>query len=310
MRKVRPAVTVVMPVFWAALHPPPAPAQQVAEPVRRIRQQVEAISVAEAIAGRRDAIVGRLRALGLEPELVWFDPPAQSRVERRGANILATIPGGPGETILLGAHYDRVERGRGVIDNGAGVAAVLDLAERLRRRPLENHTVRIAFFDLEEHGLLGSRALVGDSANRRLPGMFLNFDIFGYGDAFWIGAEDASAALPQALLTAGRAAGLGVVIDSMYPSSDHLSFRSTSTRSFAITLLDRGDIETLLARLRMRVSTGEVRVFSIMHTDADTIDKLDPSAVARGVDAVERALRELDAAAAGAEPKHLPGGDP
>lgn len=271
-------------------------AQNHTERSGRIQKQVQEIAVADNIVGRREAIVARIKAIGLDPELVWFDPPASARVDRRGANIVANIPGRTDEVILLGAHYDRVERGRGVIDNAGGVAAVLELAQVFALSPLAHYSIKIALFDLEEDGLLGSKAMVRDSLQSPLPAIFLNFDIFGYGNAFWLGSEDLGAPLPRAIEIAGRSAGLEVTVDSIYPSSDHVSFRRTSTRSFAISLLEREDVETLLGRFRTgNARLGETpKIFRIMHTEADTLDKLDAAAVARGVHAVEKALRAFD----------------
>lgn len=262
----------------------------------RIQRQVEAIASAPGIEGRRAAIIDRLEALGLEGVVTWFDPPASVRVDRRGANVTAELPSGPSTVLLLGAHYDHFGRAQGVIDNATGVAAVLELAEAFLRRPAQNFRIALAFFDLEEDGRLGSRALVADSLNAPLPDVFLNFDIFGYGDGLWIGAENPNALLPRLIRSHGTAADLDVVVDSMYPSSDHVSFRQTRTDSYGISLLDAADIHMLLERFRSGGrSTGETpRIFTIMHTAEDTMDKLDAEAVAKGVEAMEQALRELD----------------
>jgi aminopeptidase S len=267
--------------------------------VNRIRQQVEAIAAGDSITHRRAAIEARLRSIGLEPKLAWFDPPANVRAGRRGANIVADLPKRSNQVLLLGAHYDRVSVGRGVIDNAAGVATVLELAEAFARRPLAHYTVRVALFDLEEAGLLGSRAMVLDSAKTPLPELFLNFDIFGYGDAFWVGAKDSASALPRALRRAAQSHRIPLSIDSMYPPSDHLSFRPTRTPSIAISLLDGKDIDKMLARFRSRgdiMPEDTLRIMSIIHSPGDTMDKLDPVAMARGVRVVEEAIRALDAA--------------
>jgi aminopeptidase S len=280
-----------------AVLPAAAVAQTTGSRATEIQSQVEALADPGDIASRRAAIVTRLQRIGLQPEVVWFEPPASARVTRRGANVVAEIPGSSPDVLLLGAHYDHVELAQGVIDNAAGVAAVLQLAEAFARQPLTRFTVRIALFDLEEHGLLGSRAMVRDSARSALPRKFLNFDVFGYGDAMWIGAVDAAMPLPSALREAGVESGWEVVVDSLYPPSDHLSFRGTSTSSYAISILDAGDIYSLLERFRARdMNAGATtpRILQLLHTDADTVDKLDAMAVARALEGVERAIRRLD----------------
>lgn len=73
-------------------------------------------------------------------------------------NYVVEIKGSekPDEVILVGAHFDAYLLAPGADDNATGVAALLELARVLRDRPLKR-TVRLAFFNLEEVGLVGSR---------------------------------------------------------------------------------------------------------------------------------------------------------
>lgn len=268
-----------------------------AQAASRIQRLVEAMASADSIDGRREPIVARLRAMGLEAQLAEFEVAPDRRVPRNGTNVIARLPGRASQTILLGAHYDRVTSGRGVIDNAAGVAAVLELAEAFVRQPLTNHTVEIALWDLEERGLLGSRARVADSLRTPLPQIYINFDIFGYGDVFWLGSVDRDGAFPQRLEAAARSVGAPITVDSLYPPSDHLSFRRTSTQSYAVSILSAQDVSGVLGMLRSSAApAGEPPpIFRIIHTDGDTMDKLDAAAMARGLRVVEAAIRALDA---------------
>ena len=299
---IRSAVLVLLSVPAALMAqqtaPSPGATIDVKEAAPRIQRLVEAIAAADSIEGRRAPILARLRAMGLEPQLVTFDPQANSRAQRRGANVIARVAGSARTTLLLGAHYDRVSRGRGVVDNAAGVAAVLELADAFARQPLAHHVVEVALWDLEESGLLGARARVADSLRAPLPQIYLNFDIFGYGDTFWVGALKSDDPFPQRMKAAALGAGMSLTIDSLYPPSDHLRFRSTSTQSYAVSILSADDVTKVLAMLRAGgTPAGEPSsVLSIVHTDADTIDKLDAAAVARGTRVVEAAIRALDAA--------------
>jgi Zn-dependent M28 family amino/carboxypeptidase len=67
---------------------------------------------------------------------------------------------------------------------------LLNLMERLKTRPAAL-TARVVFFDLEEVGLLGSKAYFARTANEPRPAYAANLDIFAYGDAFFITASDA-----------------------------------------------------------------------------------------------------------------------
>jgi len=83
-------------------------------------------------------------------------------------NVIGYIPGkgkNKDEVIIIGAHYDHMgldSKGRhfpGADDNASGVAAMLDVAERLARKRTDRSIIFIAF-DAEEWGLVGSRYYV------------------------------------------------------------------------------------------------------------------------------------------------------
>jgi hypothetical protein len=79
--------------------------------------------------------------------------------ELHGVNILAVKPGEDAEAILVGAHHDTVTGSPGADDNGAGVAVLLELARSLA--PLRfRRGIVLAALDMEEIGLLGTRALL------------------------------------------------------------------------------------------------------------------------------------------------------
>ena len=83
-------------------------------------------------------------------------------------NVLARVAGTthPAETILYGAHWDHLGIGapdargdsiyNGAVDNGTGIAAVLELARLFAAGPKPQRSVVFAFWAAEEKGLLGS----------------------------------------------------------------------------------------------------------------------------------------------------------
>lgn len=82
--------------------------------------------------------------------------------------------------ILIGAHYDTVPGSPGADDNGSGVAVLLMLAELLsKNRP--TRSVHCVAFDLEEYGLVGSKACAERwrSQNRPLH-LMLSLEMLGY----------------------------------------------------------------------------------------------------------------------------------
>src|SRR5204863_7638122 len=67
--------------------------------------------------------------------------------------------GKPEEIVRLGAHLDSWDLGTGAIDDGAGVAIMVEAARRIGQLPKKpRRTIRVALFANEEFGLSGARA--------------------------------------------------------------------------------------------------------------------------------------------------------
>src|SRR5207249_2338463 len=141
-------------------------------PSGRLHDNTAAIAKGATTAERRSAITSALQSIGME-----FHTENFVQGTRSGVNIVAAIPGKPGSKILLlGAHYDRVARGQGAIDNAASCAVLLELIGRLKSKPLTNSTISVVFFDLEEVGLVGSRAYFQTLEPALRPIQAMNFD--------------------------------------------------------------------------------------------------------------------------------------
>lgn len=79
----------------------------------------------------------------------------------RVSNVYAHVPGSkPTGRVLLVAHYDSVPTGPGASDNGANVAAVLEIVRALRSLPQARNDIDVLFTDAEEPGLLGAQGFV------------------------------------------------------------------------------------------------------------------------------------------------------
>ncbi len=98
-------------------------------------------------------------------------PPAWS------ANVIGEIPGTDraNEIVLLGAHLDSWDLGQGALDDGAGVAIVVEAARlisRLDRKP--SRTIRVVLFANEEFGLSGAKEyarLIGEEHMKHVLAM-------------------------------------------------------------------------------------------------------------------------------------------
>jgi len=105
------------------------------------------------------------------------------------SNLSITLPGKSEQILIIGAHFDSTgeERGSlGAIDNGSGVAAIIDLARRLANKSLP-YTLRLVAFGAEEHGLQGSYAYVNDKHESlaNVIGM-INLDTIIGGDKLYV----------------------------------------------------------------------------------------------------------------------------
>jgi hypothetical protein len=112
----------------------------------------------------RERLLAEMRAVGLEPRVsddMVCNGFRQSRnlACARVRNLAATLGPAEGEHLLIVAHYDSVPVGPGAADDGIGIAAMLEVAEQLRGKPLAR-PVTFLFNEGEESGLLGARAFL------------------------------------------------------------------------------------------------------------------------------------------------------
>jgi hypothetical protein len=155
---------------------------------------------------------------------------------RHSRNIVAVKPGVSGRQIVVGAHYDSGNVGRGAFDNASGVALMMQLADALRdeRTP---YTLVFVAFGAEEVGLKGSDHYVAEMSEQARADtvLMINLDSVATGDRLYCYSSE-QAPWPQ-LAFRSMARGLGEYIltspglNTMYPYgttgdwSDHVAFR-------------------------------------------------------------------------------------
>jgi hypothetical protein len=86
---------------------------------------------------------------------------ARSLPDVEGANVVGDVEGSaaPQEIVLIGAHLDSWDLGRGALDDGAGCAIVIEAARQIAKLPRRpRRTIRVVLFANEENGLRGARA--------------------------------------------------------------------------------------------------------------------------------------------------------
>ena len=98
---------------------------------------------------------------------------------RDHCNLCLNLPGQRDlPPIVVGAHYDTVPGSPGADDNATGVAVLLEFA-RLFSEQLPRHPVHLVAFDLEEYGLVGSRAYVETLRGHPIH-LMLSLEMLGY----------------------------------------------------------------------------------------------------------------------------------
>lgn len=255
---------------------------------------------------------GRLAALEDElqrrelPYVLQTFPRTNANDDRpSGHNVVVVLGAGP-PRVIVGGHFDaaRLEDGdlsHGIVDNAAGVLVLLRVAETLRDTTLRG-TVHVVFFDMEEIGLLGSRAYV-ESLDPAPRAVMVNVDIVGYGDALLYGPGDLS---PEHLLT-GRVHrvcarhAVACVGTPRMPPSDDRSFQRAGIPAISLAVLPAAEAHRVWLFLNGELSDtlrGALAppILRTIHTDRDTLDRLEPQALTRAARIVTDLVLDLDGA--------------
>jgi Zn-dependent M28 family amino/carboxypeptidase len=165
---------------------------------------------------------------------------------RTTSNVIADTPGGRSDkVVVVGGHLDSVPEGPGIVDNGSGVATMIEIARRLNEvvnifktggNGLRNK-VRFAFWGAEEFGILGSRHYVGSLTpeERNVITLNLNFDMIassngvrfvmdGDGSTFGVVGPGRSAEIEHVFLDYFDSQGLATVPRELDGRSDWVAF--------------------------------------------------------------------------------------
>ena len=118
-------------------------------------------------------------------EFQWHNDTHQNLILKLSTRQDSTSPTLPPSKlpIILGAHYDGVVGSPGADDNGTGVAVLLELARQFAQNPPIQQDVWFVAFDLEEYGLVGSRAYAQSlkRQNQSLK-LMVSLEMLGYCD--------------------------------------------------------------------------------------------------------------------------------
>jgi aminopeptidase YwaD len=185
-------------------------------------------------------------------------------VPSTGTQLIGRLAGsGPGR-VIVGAHVDTKPDTPGALDNAAGVATMLAVAELLAGQTLA-YAVEFVPFNGEDHaaspGEVAYLAAYPDLSDVRL---MVNVDdtglLGGPSACSTYGLDEATSAVIEACMARAD----GVEAGSQWQASDHMIFAMRGVP--AIALIAR-DVDTVM---------GE-----ITHTPADTPDKVDAEVLAQ-----------------------------
>jgi hypothetical protein len=135
-------------------------------------------------------------------------------------NLICERPGVTDSVILVGAHFDKVKVGAGVVDNWSGAALLPSLFQSLGTG-MRRHTFVFVGFTDEERGLVGSRYFVGHltpEQRARIHAM-IDVDTLGLGPTeVFLAHSDAR--LAEAAGTVARQMDLPIGIFNVRDASD------------------------------------------------------------------------------------------
>jgi len=225
---------------------------------------------AAAVAAEDADLIHRLLAAG-EPVTVRLVLGCQTLPDADSANVLAEVRGRdrPDEIVLIGAHLDSWDLGTGAIDDGAGVAIVMETMRLLKAQGASpRRTVRAVLFTNEENGLRGGKAYAAarpDEIARHVAAIESDSGAahpLGFSVSAGPGGEELVRQIASAL------AGIG---------ADRVKADGGGAD---ISPLKQAGVPVL------SLNQDWTFYFDYHHTAADTLDKVDPQALALNVGAL------------------------
>jgi putative aminopeptidase FrvX len=157
-------------------------------------------------------------------------------------NVICTLPGTPGKVIIVGAHFDRVSEGDGVVDNWSGASLLPSLYEAIKIAPRRHTFIFIGFTD-EEKGEIGSHFYVRQMTKEQVAATdaMVNLDTLGLAPSeVWISHSDKGLANALAYVATQIHAPLGAVNVERIGSSDGEQFAERNIPRITIHSLTQG----------------------------------------------------------------------
>lgn len=225
---------------------------------------------AAAISPEDAAMLARLDADGA-PVKVHLEMSARTEPDTDGGDVIGEIPGKihPEEVVVIGGHIDSWDVGQGAQDDGASIVACLQALALIHKLGLQpRRTIRVAFWVNEENGGRGGvayRAFVGD----RIAGHVAAIEMDGGAEAprgFGAGVDQTSLESLKQIARLLDRVGAGEIAGGGGGSD--------------IAPLLRDGVPGLAER------TAGTHYFDWHHSEADTLDKVNPDEFRKNVAAM------------------------
>ena len=151
-------------------------------------------------------------------------------------NVICVLPGSSDKMIIVGAHFDHVPRGDGVVDNWSGASLLPSLYEALKAQKRSHTYVFIGFTD-EERGEVGSRFYARAMTKEQVAATdaMVNMDTLGLAPTeVW--ASHADKRLTSALFYLAAQLGLPVTVVNFdrIGSTDSVQFAARNIPSITV----------------------------------------------------------------------------
>jgi carboxypeptidase Q len=227
---------------------------------------------AAAITVEDAVLIARLAEQGPVTVRLRLEP--QTLPDVASANVIGELRGSskPDEIVMIGGHIDSWDVGQGAHDDGAGCVTTMQVLTTLKQLGLQpKRTIRVVLFTNEENGLKGAEAYATDHAAELAKHVFaLEADSGGFSPrGFTIEKKPEDPKLVQHYADiAALLAPIGATRVVAGGSGADL-----------IPLIPQG-----VTGIGLNVNGRTY--FDTHHTEADTLDKVDPQQLADGVAAL------------------------
>jgi hypothetical protein len=238
-------------------------------------------------AAVREHIVGALRGYGYQPEIQETLARGPSGRIAAVRNVLARSRGSESDrAILLCAHYDSVGAGAGAGDDGAGVAAMLEIARACSAPPRLRHDVIFLFSDAEEVGMVGASAFAEQHAWMADVAAVINLEARGSsGPCMMFEATRDNAWLVQSMARAAQrpwvTSAAETIFKNMPDDTDLAVFRARGVPGVNFAFLGEG-------------WTNHTRLDDVAHLDLASLQQLGDATWALVRSLCDGDLREHD----------------